>query len=189
MKVNERTHRKGWLQEAVTVTHPRHLGVAAARVAPMSRRGHKAGPGACGSRAWLRPTAAGCEDAESRPSRVVPPPRAHASRAHTAEQPANLTPPNSPGISRATVGAPRLLREAGPTSNALIGWSACLVSQSARVFMPPAVWALIKMQQKQEESVVTALATMYTIQNKILSLTFHWYTLIIQIIKCSEEQY
>lgn len=56
VKVNERTHRKGWLRAAVTVTHPRRLR-ARLRGARRSRSGQKAGARAFGSRARLRPAA------------------------------------------------------------------------------------------------------------------------------------
>lgn len=56
VKVNERTHRRGWLRAAVTVTHPgRHR--ARLRGARRSQRGQKARARAFGSQAWLRPTA------------------------------------------------------------------------------------------------------------------------------------
>lgn len=81
VKVNERTHRKGWLRAAVTVTHPRRHR-ARLREARRSQRGQKTRARAFGSRAWLRPTAPG-RKGKSGSSRVVPPPRAHGSRAHT----------------------------------------------------------------------------------------------------------
>lgn len=76
------------------------------------------------------PRLGGC--GEPRPYRVVPPPRAHRNCAHTRGPPANGTPRNSPGVSTATAGAPRLLCAARSTRSVLIGCGAGCVSQSAR---------------------------------------------------------
>lgn len=115
VKVSERTHRKGWLRAAVSVTHPGHLG-AAAGVAGMGRR---PGPVPAGLRPDFGPAAVRMPRAAAFPrgstSSGSPKPR---------ETPANPTPRNSPGVSTATTGAPRLLRAARSTRNALIGWSA-----------------------------------------------------------------
>lgn len=117
VKVNERTHRKGWLRAAVPVTHPGRLR-AQRRGARRSRRGQKVLVSVFGSRARLRPTAPVMESGR----RVFPPPRAHRSPARTSEPSLPGTLPASPGQRPEH----RTPERDGPTRNALIGWSVAL---------------------------------------------------------------
>lgn len=117
VKVNERTHRNGWLRAAVPVTHPGGLW-AQRRGAGRSRGGQKARVSAFGSRARLRPTAPVMKCGR----RVLPPPRAHRSPARTSEPSLPGTLPASPGQRPEH----RTLERDGPTRNALIGWSVSL---------------------------------------------------------------
>lgn len=95
---------------SLTATHPGRLRVRR-RGARRSRREQKACAGAFGSRAGLRPTA---PVRKVRRAGLLA--RSHllaltrAVRARTSETHAALTPRNSPGVSRATTRAPRLLR-------------------------------------------------------------------------------
>lgn len=134
VKVNERTNRTGWLRAAVTVTHSGRLGAHGGaglgrRPVPVpSRLEPGFGPprrGGRGQPAFSR----GSTSSRSRE------PCAHLGDTRS---------PDSPELARRLQGNSRSTQTPardGPTRNALIGWSAGLVSQSERAPAALALWA------------------------------------------------